>query len=116
VVAGAHMHSNYCYSLLKAVSFSWTSARVQLPWYKKGSYGLLIDTSDRAVVLRDVRWYGIRHLGLIISHDDKDHNGMQEQVMLSFHPKFMDPYKDDVISFGPIRAENCMATTWNGGH
>jgi len=72
---------------------------------QKGSYGLLIDTSDRAVVLRDVRWYGIRHLGLIISHDDKDHNGMQEQVMLSFHPKIMDPYKGDMISFGPIRAE-----------
>jgi len=72
---------------------------------QKGSYGLLIDTSDKPVVLRDLRWYGIRHLGLIISHDDKDHNGMQEQVIRSFQPVFMDPYKGDVVSFGPIRAE-----------
>jgi len=72
---------------------------------QKGSYGLLIDTSDKSVVLRDLRWYGVRHLGLIISHDDKDHNGMQEQVIRSFQPEFMDPYKGDVVNFGPIRAE-----------
>jgi len=72
---------------------------------QKGSYGLLIDTSDKSVVLRDLRWYGIRHLGLIISHDDKDHNGMQDQVTRSFHPMLMDPYEGDVVNFGPIRAE-----------
>jgi len=81
---------------------------------QKGSYGLLIDTSDKSVVLRDLRWYGIRHLGLIISHDDKDHNGMQDQVTRSFHPMLMDPYEGDVVNLDPSelklsgRLEECM--------
>jgi len=98
VVAGAHMHSTTATPCSKPRHFPgcWPGSATLV---QKGSYGLLIDTSDRAVVLRDVRWYGIRHLGLIISHDDKDHNGMQEQVMLSFHPKIMDPYKGDIDQF-----------------
>lgn len=72
---------------------------------QKGSYGLLVDVSKNDVVLRDVRWYGIRHLAVIISHDDNDHNGMLEQVQLSFHPTVFTTFEGDTVSFGPITAE-----------
>ncbi|NPV88546.1 competence protein ComEC [Coprothermobacteraceae bacterium] len=73
-----------------------------------GSSGVLVDTSNSAAVLRAVRWYGVRHLAVIISHDDRDHNGMLGQVRRSFQPTLLEPFKGDNVCFGGVQ----LAVMW----